>query len=122
MRAWVMFWLVGLIWGSSYLLIRIGVQELTPFQVVFIRTAIAAVGLNIVAYLQGKRYPKEWLSRRSLILLGLGNVVAPFLLITWGEKSVESGLAGVLQATASLFALIIAHFAFQDERMTPQKV
>jgi drug/metabolite transporter (DMT)-like permease len=122
MGAWVSFWLVGLVWGSSYLLIRIGVQELTTFQVVFIRTVIAAIGLNAVVLLQGKRLPRDWPTLRALILLGLGNTVAPFLLITWGEKSVESGLAGVLQATVSLFSLIIAHFAFQDERMTLQKV
>lgn len=122
MAKWAGFWLVGLIWGSSFLLIRISVEELNQFQIVFIRTGIAALGLNLVLLIRGKRLPTNWQSLRSLILIGLGNTTIPFLLITWGEKSVESGLASVLQATASLFGLIIAHFSFADERITPQKV
>lgn len=122
MGKWASFWLLGLIWGSSFLLIRIGVEEVNEFQVVFIRTGIAAIGLNLVLLLRGKRLPKDWESLRSLILIGLGNTAIPFVLITWGEKTVESGLASVLQATASLFALVIAHFAFRDERINPQKI
>jgi drug/metabolite transporter (DMT)-like permease len=122
MAKWAGFWLVSLIWGSSFLLIRISVEELNQFQIVFIRTGIAALGLNLVLLLRGKRLPTNWQALRSLILIGLGNTTIPFLLITWGEKSVESGLASVLQATTSLFGLIIAHFAFADERMNAQKV
>ena len=85
-------------------------------------TLIAAIGLNLVLLLRGKHLPTDWKSLRPLILLGIGNTVIPFALITWGEKTVESGLASVLQATASLFTLIIAHFALHDERMNWQKV
>jgi drug/metabolite transporter (DMT)-like permease len=121
-QAWAAFWLVGIIWGSSFLLIRIGVQEFTPVQVVFIRTAIAAIGLNTLLFLRGKRLPTDWRTVRPLIIIGLGNVVAPFLLISTGEQSIDSGIASVLQSTASLFTLVIAHFAFEDERITPQKI
>jgi len=122
MGKWAGFWLLSLIWGSSFLLIRISVEEINQFQIVFIRTGIAAVGLNLVLLLRGKRFPTDWRSLRSLILIGLGNTTIPFTLITWGEKSVESGLAAVLQATASLFTLVIAHFAFRDERINFQKI
>ena len=50
---WVAFWMLGLVWGSSFLLIRIGVESVSPFQLVFMRTAIAAVGLNLVLYSRG---------------------------------------------------------------------
>ncbi len=121
-QAWIGFWLLGIIWGSSFLLIRVAVRELTPFEVVFIRTAIAAVGLLLVAYARGKRLPTHWAGIRDLIILGVFNTVIPFALITWGEQSVESGLASVLQGTAALFTLVIAHFAFADERITLQKL
>lgn len=121
MRKWAGFWLVGLIWGSSFLLIRVGVEEIAPFQLVFIRTGIAAVGLNIVMLLRGKRYPANLRALLPLLIIGIGNTALPFSLITWGEKSVESGLASVLQASASLFTLVIAHFTFADERITLQK-
>lgn len=121
-RAWVSFWLLGLIWGSSFLLIRVGVAEFKPVEVVFIRTAIAAVGLGLVIYFRRIPFPTRWPTLRSLIIIGFGNVVAPFMLITWGEQTVPSGMAAVLQSTAALFSLVIAHFAFEDEHITPQKI
>ncbi len=121
-RAWVYFWLVGLIWGSSFLLIRIGVEGIHPFHLVLIRVGIAAIGLNIVVVVRRKRIPRDWKTLRSLIIIGIGNNAIPFTLLAWGEKTVESGLASVLQATAALFGLVTAHFAFEDERITRQKV
>lgn len=121
-RAWIGFWILGVIWGSSYLFIRIGVEQIPPFQLVFIRTAIAAVGLTVVVYLRGKRLPTEWHSIKALLFLGIVNTVIPFALITWGEKHIESGLASVLQGTTALFTLVIGHFVFVDERITVRKV
>lgn len=120
--AWAAFWLVGLIWGSSFMLIRIGVGELQIAEVVFIRTAIGALGLGAVIALRRVPVPTDWPTLRSLIIIGLGNVVAPFMLITWSELFITSGLAAVLQATAALFSLVVAHFMFADDRITPQKL
>src|SRR3954465_3145932 len=117
-QAWGGFWLLALIWGSSFLFIRIGVEQLSTFQLVFIRTGIAAVGLNIVVYLRGKRLPTDRAGVRDVVILGVVNTVIPFALITWGEKSIESGLAAVLQATAALFTMIVAHVVFADERIS----
>ena len=121
-RAWAGFWALALIWGSSFLFIRIGVAELSTFQLVFIRTAIAAIGLNLVVAAQGRRLPTDGAGLRDIVFLGVVNTVIPFTLITWGERSVESGLAAVLQGTAALFSLVLAHFAFTDERITPKKI
>lgn len=121
-RAWVGFWALAVIWGSSFLFIRIGVEQLSTFQLVFMRTGIAAIGLNGVAYLRGKRLPTDWAGIRDLLILGVVNTVVPFALITWGEKSIESGLAAVLQATAALFTMVVAHFVFVDERITRRKL
>jgi drug/metabolite transporter (DMT)-like permease len=66
--------------------------------------------------------PKDWRTWRALGIIGLGNVVAPFMLISWSEQYIASGLAAVLQATAALFSLVVAHFMFADERITPQKI
>ncbi len=121
-QAWIGFWILAIIWGSSFLFIRIGVEQLTTFQVVFIRTGIAAVGLNIVAYMRGKHLPTDWKGIRDLLILGIVNTVFPFILITWGEKSIESSLAAILQGTAALFTMVVAHFVFADERMTLRKI
>ena len=121
-RAWASFWTTGLIWGSSFLLICVGVQAFKPTELVFIRTTIAALGLSAVIWLRRVPVPRDWPTRRSLILIGLGNVVAPFLIITWSEQYIQSGLAAVLQSSAALLTLIVAHFMFADERITLAKV
>jgi drug/metabolite transporter (DMT)-like permease len=121
-QAWIGFWVLSLIWGSSFLFIRIAVQQLPPFEVVFIRTGLAAVGLIIAVYARGMRMPTNWDGIRPLVFLGIANTIIPFALITWGEVSIDSGLAAVLQATAALFTLVVAHFNFHDERITMKKI
>lgn len=122
MRKWAAFWILGLVWGSSFLFIRIGVEQLSPFQVVFIRTGIAAIGLNLLLLTRGKHLPFNRRLLLPLVIIGIGNTTIPFALITAGEKSISSGLAAMLQSAASLFTAIAAHISFQDERLTPQKV
>ncbi len=121
-RAWVYFWLVGLVWGSSFLLIRVGVTELHPFHVVFIRTGIAAIGLGLVLVISRRHIPRDWRVLRSLVIIGIGNTAIPFTLLSIGLIRIDSGLSSVLQSTAALFSLVIAHFAFADERINPRKV
>lgn len=121
-QAWIAFALLGLIWGSSFLFISISVDQLTPFQVVFIRTGIAAVGLTILVYARGKKMPTTWNGIFPLLILGVVNTVFPFVLITWGEQHIESGLAALLQSSAAFFTLIIAHFMFADERINTKKI
>jgi drug/metabolite transporter (DMT)-like permease len=121
-QAWISFWLVGVIWGSSFMFIRVGVEQLGPFQVVFIRTGIAALGLLLVAMLRRLPFQPSLQNLRDLAILGVINTVFPFALITWGETSIDSGLAAVLQSTAALFTLVVAHFSFADERITWKKV
>lgn len=123
-KAWTYFWLLGLIWGSSFLFIRIAVenQDLRPVEVVFIRTTIAAIGLGIVIAWRRVPLPRTRRMITALVVVGLGNVVAPFMLITWGEQYISSSIAAVVQSTAALFSLVVAHFMFVDERMTPQRV
>jgi drug/metabolite transporter (DMT)-like permease len=121
-QAWGGFWLLALIWGSSFLFIRIGVTQVPPFQLVFLRTAIAAIGFNLVLALRGQALPRDWRRMGDLLVLGVLNTLIPFALITWGETRIESGLASVLQGTAALFTLVIAHFTFADERITTRKL
>jgi drug/metabolite transporter (DMT)-like permease len=121
-QAWIGFWILALIWGSSYFFIRIAVRELEPFELVFIRTGIAAVGLNIVLLFTGRRWPRDRQGLGLLVFLGIVNTVLPFALISWSEQHVESGLASVLQATTALFTLVIAHFALSDDKINLRKI
>lgn len=123
-RAWIFFWILTVIWGSSFLFMRIIVEQMPPAQVAFTRIAIAAVCMNVTLFLTGRRYPRDRQTLLALLLLGVVNTGLPFTLLAWGEQpgKVDSGMTSVLQAITPVFALIIAHFAFADERITPMKI
>jgi drug/metabolite transporter (DMT)-like permease len=120
--AWASFWLLGIVWGASFLLISVGIEEMSATQLVLIRTTIAAIGLNAVRRYRGYSLPRDWPTIRALIIIGIGNATVPYTLIALSEQNISSGMAAVLQSTAAFFSLITAHLAFADERMDKQKV
>jgi drug/metabolite transporter (DMT)-like permease len=122
MRNWLMFWGLGLIWGSSFLLIKVGVEDLGPLPLVSVRIGLAAVLMAAFLRLTGRHRPHTRREMAGLLYVGVMNTAVPFTLITWGEQDIDSGLATVLNATVPLFTLVFAHFALSDERITPQKV
>jgi drug/metabolite transporter (DMT)-like permease len=122
MKNWAMFWGLGLIWGSSFLLIKVGVEELGPLPLVSVRIGLAAVLMALFLAVTRRRWPQTRRERLALLYVGVMNTAVPFTLITWGEQDIDSGLATVLNATVPLFTLVIAHFALADERISPQKV
>jgi drug/metabolite transporter (DMT)-like permease len=105
-------------WGSSYLFIRIGVREISPLALVALRLSIGALTILGIAAIRGERLQ---VSGRQLLTIGLAgtiNSTAPFLLISWGETSVPSGLASVLNSTTPIFAFLLAGAVLQDEPIT----
>jgi drug/metabolite transporter (DMT)-like permease len=114
-RSW--FWLLalGAIWGASYLFIAIGLRDLSPGMVAFLRIALAAAVLIPVAAAQGalsgaRRYA-PW-----LVLVGAVQVAGPFILIAAGEEEISSSLAGILVAAAPLWTAVLAIWVDQEER------
>jgi drug/metabolite transporter (DMT)-like permease len=120
-RQWVLFWALGLIWGSSFLWIKIGVRELDPFTLVGWRLLFGTWGMVTVVLWQRPRFPRETSIWLALALLGIVNTALPFVLITWGEKSIDSAVASVLNSTMPLFTLVIAHLFLHDEPITARK-
>ncbi|HEX3049436.1 MAG TPA: EamA family transporter [Aggregatilineaceae bacterium] len=121
MKNWGIFWALGLIWGSSFLLIKIAVDELGPLPLVSVRIGLAAVVMMVYLRVTHRGWPRNRQEAAALLFVGVANTALPFTLITWGEKDIDSGLATVLNATTPLFTLVIAHFGLSDERITPYK-
>lgn len=121
MRNWFFFVVVSSIWGSSFLLIKIGVASVDPLVLVSARTAIAAVCFATALMVLKLRPPRDRRSVLVIIAIGLLNTAIPFTLITWSETMVDSGLAGVLNGTTPLFSLVIAHLALHDDKITLRK-
>src|SRR3546814_3940519 len=77
-----------------------------------------AAALLAVAVLAGHRLPVRLTDWAALAFMGLINNALPFSLIMWGQTTIDSGLASILNATTPLFSFVLAHFLTRDERMT----
>lgn len=121
-RDWFLFGLLGVIWGSSFLWIKIAVQEIGPITLVAFRLLFGLVGLLVVVMVRRPEFPTDRRTWGALALLGLSNTALPFLLISWGEQFIDSAVASILNGTVPLFTLVIAHLLLHDDRITPGRV
>jgi drug/metabolite transporter (DMT)-like permease len=116
-------WLVlCLIWGSTWLFIKLGLRDLPPFTFAGTRFLLASVILWAIVLAWRRPLPKtrrDWL---KLAWIGNVSIALNFGLIFWGEQYINSGLAAVLQATIPAFGLIFAHFYLPNERLTARKL
>src|SRR2546430_9100331 len=92
---WLIFVALGFMWGSSYLFIKIAVDDFGTFTLVAVRLGIGAALLWAVLRLRGQPLPRQRRIYGHLFVMGLINITIPFLLITWAERNVESSLAAV---------------------------
>ncbi len=118
-----LFALLGFFWGSSYLFIKIGVEDgLTPFTLITFRLLIGFLLLLTVVLVARERIPPFGRIYGHLFVMGAINIAVPFSLITWAEQSVDSSVAAILNAAVPLFVLLIAAVFLKDERLTANRV
>ena len=113
--------LLALIWGSSFMFIKIAVRELDPATLVFGRLTVAALVLGVVVLVAiGRR--AAWSDLRAfwlaLVVVGLLNTAVPFWLLSWGETRIDSGLASIIQASVPIFNALLAYGFFREQRVT----
>ena len=119
---WLVFLALAGAWGSSYLFIKIGVDTLTPLTLVAARVAIGAAVLAVAMRLTGQRLPRHRAAYGHLFVVALLGIVIPFTLITWGEQTIDSGLAAILTGTVPLFAIVLAAMVLADEPITTNRL
>jgi len=121
-KHWIVFIVLGIIWSSSFLWIKIGVQEAGPTVLVAFRMLFGFLSAAAVALYQKNKFPRDWKTWGIYAILGPTSLAIPIFLISWGEQTIDSAVASILNATVPLFTLIIAHFYLHDDKMSPQKV
>jgi drug/metabolite transporter (DMT)-like permease len=121
-KHWFVFLLLGAIWSSSFMWIKIAVQEVGPITLVAFRVLFGLLFGVVVILFQRVHLPRTFKEWSPLLLLGVTNVAIPFFLISWGEQSIDSAVAAILDATVPLFTILIAHFLLHDDKMTVPKV
>jgi drug/metabolite transporter (DMT)-like permease len=113
------------IWGSSFMFIKVAVEELTPGVVVFGRVFIGALALlPVVPFVIGWRRLLAALRSYALplVVLAVFNASIPFWLLAWSEKRLDSGLAAVLQASTPLFTALLAFGFSRGDRVTGSRL
>ncbi|MGD1884233.1 MAG: DMT family transporter [Paracoccaceae bacterium] len=120
-RAWAEMTLLGLIWGASFLSIRVALDEIGPLTSVAHRTGWAMLVLWAVVLILRLPVPRDPRIWASFFVMGLLNNVIPFALMAWGQLYVETGLTSILNAATAIFGIIAAAFFFADERLSLRK-
>ncbi|UWQ81949.1 DMT family transporter [Leisingera caerulea] len=120
-RAWAELILLGVIWGGSFLSIRIALDEIPVATLVLHRCGWAALLLWAVVLLRRLPVPKAPRVWGAFLVMGLLNNVIPFGLMAWGQLHIETGLTSILNAATAVFGVIVAALVFADERLTARK-
>jgi drug/metabolite transporter (DMT)-like permease len=113
---------LALVWGSSFMFIKIAVRDLNPATLVLGRLSVAALTLALIVPLAlggvGRTLAElrgHWV---SLAAIGLLNTAVPFWLLSWGETRIDSGLASIIQASVPIFNALLAFGFFHEQRVS----
>lgn len=122
MKARLVWLLLCVIWGSTWLFIKLGLEDLPPLTFAGIRFVIACLILFTIIWLRHIRLPAARVDWILLAVTGVLSFSLNYGLLFWGEQYISSGLAALLQATIPAFGLVIAHFYLPGERITGAKI
>jgi len=124
-KDWILFWSAGLIWGTSFLWIKIAVNDVSPIMLVAFRSLIGSLGLGLIIAIN-KQAQASWNSVRKQLpdffILGVINIAFPWLLISWAGQFLDSGTSAILNGTMPLFTILLSPIFIQDDRITLPKV
>ena len=113
---------LGILWGGSFMLIKLAVDQIPPATMTTGRLVIAAVILFITAMAYGEKITLRFRHLGLIVLVGVVGNALPFALIAWGEKTVDASLAAILMGIMPISTLILAHFLVGDEKMNTRKL
>ena len=112
---------LSLIWGASFLFIKVAVRDLAPSSLILGRLGLAAITLAAIAgvVLGRERTLRELRENlRWIAVVGIVNTAVPFWLLSWGETRIQSGLASIIQAAVPIFNAALAFCFFRELRVT----
>ena len=113
---YVLLTILALIWASAFFNIKIATYSFGPVTIAFLRVFFGAIPVLLLCYYKNikiEAFSKDWY---WFALIGFINLVAPFFLIAYGVKSVQSNLAAILMSTTPLSSTVLAHFYTKNEK------
>jgi drug/metabolite transporter (DMT)-like permease len=117
---YVAFVALALIWGVSFLLIKVAVQDMSPAALLLFRSASGFVALAAILLVWRRRvFEPGWRSLLfSFVFMAVTNAVIPWISIAWGEERISSGLASILNSTTTLWTAVLIYWVMPSERPT----
>jgi drug/metabolite transporter (DMT)-like permease len=115
---WLLLLAIGVMWGTSYAFIKLGVETLPTFTLIASRLGIGLALLVTVLVVARQAPPPPGRIYVHLAVMAAINIVIPFTLITWAEQSVDSSVAAVLNGAVPLIVIVLAALVFHDEPIT----
>lgn len=119
---WAAFLLLGCIWGSSFLFVRIALDDLGPFTLVSARMIVVLLFLTPLVYLRRAEFPLDSSAWAGLLFQGAVGIAVPFTLISWGQQRIDSGLASILVGATPLFSILLGDLWLRDSPVAAGKV
>ncbi len=113
---------LALLWGSSYLFIKVAVAEIPPLTLIAARVGIAAVFLAAVMAWRKDSLPRDAATWRMLLLQSFLNSIGAWVVLAWGQQFVDAGLASVLNSTAPIFVFLLTAVWFRHENTNLRKL
>ena len=122
-KSWLPAYLaLGVVWGCSFIFIKLGLEFLTPFGVAFGRCALGAITLLIIVKIKKIKLPNDKSTWQKLWILSMLLNVIPGILFAYAEVHVTSVLAGIINATTPLATLIVMLVAFREEKLKIEQI
>ncbi|HLX36114.1 MAG TPA: DMT family transporter [Candidatus Limnocylindrales bacterium] len=115
---WLFLLVLGVMWGTSYVWIKVGVQTLSTFTLIAARLGIGLALLAAVAAARRLELPRNPRIYGHLLVMAVINIVIPFTLITTAEQQVNSNIAAIINGSVPLFVVVIAAWFLHDEPLT----
>ncbi|MFN0109536.1 MAG: DMT family transporter [Blastocatellia bacterium] len=114
--------LLCLIWGSTWIFIKLGLDDWPPFTFAALRFLLASVILWLIVLVRRDSLPRTRRDWMLIAWLGVSSFALNYGLVFWGENRISSGLTAVLQSTIPAFGLVVAHYMLPNERITAAKL
>jgi len=113
--------LLGLVFGTTYLFIALGLQTIPPITVAALRALVGFLALAALTLAFGHEVPRDGRSWRAFLWIGFFGGALPFVLMSYAQQRIESSLASIIITSMPLFTLALAH-AFTDDRASRRKL
>ena len=110
------------LWGTSFMVTAISVDTIDPISVVFYRLVLGAAVLTLAVYAGGQIIPLEWRTWGGFLVMAIAGNALPFFLISWGQQTVDSGVAGMIMAIMPLLTMVLAHYFVANEKLNRYKI